>query len=506
MDLNKFQYDQYSKIGLQNLLLSTTFTFSSMVGFIFGMFFVVNEFFFSKNMRLLITLPYKPFQIISAKLLVVIIDQMWISFAVLLPMLVYFAVLSSGGVTFWISLVVVFIFSQIFPVLLQALVILPLSRVFKFSKHKDLLVMLLSVGVLCIVFLFQFYMNQSVVAGGMSESQISDMLANPNGFIQKISMVYPPALLAVNALTKTGFEWVGWLLAFVGLHVVSYYVILLFADKFYYSTYSELQEQYSKKMILKDGAFAELFGKKNTVFVSLTKREWVYFLKVPAFSLNGFVNVLVFPIMLLLFSLTKGSSSMTQLFELLDNYSEYIVPMGIIGATLSGAMNMLSVTVFSREGKLLNELKVLPVSPKIVFLVKYLQTLFMSLIGPITFVIAMGIIFKMAAIDLIVMLVVSVLCVNFLNLCQILIDAMKPVLNWDNPMKAMKQNINSFFSLMLIFAFCGGLGYLGFLLKDQISPDTMTITLALFGLIGSVVFWFLANKGVKKLLDNDLSI
>ncbi len=145
-------------------MLSSIFTTTGMIGFLFGMFMLVNEFYFSKNMRILVTLPLKPNTVMAAKLSVIIIDQMWISLAVLLPSLVYFGVLSSAPATFWISAVVVFIFSQFIPILFQAIVILPLSRILKFNKHKDFMVIFLSIIILVAVFAFQYYMNVSMTS------------------------------------------------------------------------------------------------------------------------------------------------------------------------------------------------------------------------------------------------------------------------------------------------------------------------------------------------------
>ncbi len=61
-----------------------------------------------------------------------------------------------------------------------------------------------------------------------------------------------------------------------------------------------MQEHYSKKAAIKDGEMKSLFGQSRSRFKSLYKREWTYFLKTPSFSFNGFVNVLVFPILVLI--------------------------------------------------------------------------------------------------------------------------------------------------------------------------------------------------------------
>lgn len=500
----KMQYEQYSAVGLQNLMLSTTFTITSMIGFMFGMFMLVNEFYFSKNMRILITLPLKPKTVMASKLSVIIVDQMWISLVILLPTYVYFGILSSAGITFWISALVIFIFSQFIPILFQALIILPLSRIFKFSRHKDVMVMSLSVIILVVVFAFQYYVNMSVVSSDVSADEMVKMLSNPDGFLQRASMVYPPSFIAAKALSSTGFEWLGWLGLFIGINVVGFYLTLVFSNKFYYATYSEMQEQYSKKSEIKEGEMKSLFGTGRSKFKALYRREWQYFLKTPAFSFNGFANVLIFPIMVFMAVALKDMPQFKQLFSLVENYRQLIVPIGILGGTLSGSMNLLSSTLFSREGVLIRELKTMPVSVKQIFLAKYLQITLMSIIGPICFSIAFGIMFGVTFIDCLIIFVVAALCTNFLNFVQIIIDAKKPVLYWDNPQRAMKQNINAFFTIPIVFGFTGGMVGLGYLLKDSVDSSIMTLGLLLIGLLGSVVTYKPVLNSIAGLMKRDL--
>ena len=98
------------------------------------------------------------------------------------------------------------------------------------------------------------------------------------------------------------------------------------------------------------------------------KREWYYFLKTPAFSVNGFANVLVFPIMIIIFAIIFSKIGVPEeIFEQILSYNIFIV--GMI-SVLSSSLNGLSYSCFSREGHLLKELKMLPIEIEQILKVK----------------------------------------------------------------------------------------------------------------------------------------
>jgi ABC-2 type transport system permease protein len=85
-----------------------------------------------------------------------------------------------------------------------------------------------------------------------------------------------------------------------------------------------------------------------------------------------------------------------------------------------------------------------------------------------------------------------------------IIDSIKPILEWENPQRAMKQNVNVALSIPVVFGYVGGLGYLAFLLKDTISGTIMTIILTAIALVGIVVTWPVLMKRANRLFARDL--
>lgn len=95
-------------------------------------------------------------------------------------------------------------------------------------------------------------------------------------------------------------------------------------------------------------------------------------------------------------------------------------------------------------------------------------------------------------------------CTTFLNIAQMIIDGIRPILDWDNPQRAMKQNLNVALSIPIVFGFAGGLGYITYLSRETLSPATWTLILILLGSFSSAYLWRILLKVVKNLFERDL--
>ncbi len=495
-------YDQYEASGLRSLFLAGPFLIANLFGFIFGIFLMISTFFFGDDMRVLIPLPLKSTEVFMSKFLVVLMDLMLISLAIILPAYILYGVRSSAGIGYWIFMVIVFLLSQVLPIMLSAIIVLPLSRLFRFKRHRDNMVYLLSA--LILVGVLTFISITSRVDPNMSAEEFARIFSSEDAILNKTAGAYPPTILVTKALSRPFFEGLLWLLAFIGLHVVALGVFLFFGDKFYYSVYSSLQENFAKRTALKEGEITGMMGVQNSKFAALHRREWWYFLKVPAFAFNGFGNVVILPILLVIAAVAGQTDEIGQMIQQFQQYRELFVPVGALIAAVSGGINGLASSIFSREGKLIHELKALPVKTSEIVRVKFVHVQTMSFIGPVSGAIALSIILGLSFVEATVVFVVGAITLTFLNILQMIIDSVKPILGWENPQRAMKQNVNVALSIPVVFGYVGGFGYLAFLLKDTISGVVMTLVLTAIALIGIVVTWPVLMKRANRLFLRDL--
>ncbi len=503
INLQGLMIDQYRQMGLEGLFLNNAILVTGMFGFFLGIFLVINEFFYTKNLNLLLSLPIKPKEILAAKIILILIDLFWISLLFLLPSLITFGVKTNADFLYWMTMFFVLAFSQTFPLILQIIVLLPVSRYINFGKHKDFFVYFMSILLVVAVIGFQFYVTNDLAGSDYSEEKMIEMLSNPKGLISQMGKGYPPAFLGVKALLSSGFQQLFWLLCYVIMHLGGMYVALLIGEKTYYRTYLKLQDHYHDKDDSSNTWSLEKSMVSEGAFLSLMRREWRYFLRIPSFAFNGFGNVIVFPILIVVFFFAKNNPEFQQFINFFQSAKDYAIPVGILLGSTVGSMNMLAPTIFSREGKMLDELKVLPVGSDMIFKVKLFHVMLMSTIGPLSVSLIFLLLFNSGLLSSLLIFFISELLVLFMNLLQIALDAKFPYLTWDNPQKAMKQNINGLYSIVLVFGFTGLIGYSGYLLREKLSGPQMTMILLIISFVGVILSYYLAKKAVQKFLMKD---
>ncbi|MFW6248684.1 MAG: putative ABC transporter permease subunit [Bacteroidota bacterium] len=494
---------QYRQMGLEGLFLNNTILLTGMFGFFLGIYLVINEFFFTKNLNLLMSLPLKPKEILGAKTILIMLDLLWISFLFLLPSLLIFGLKSQADILYWVTMLCVLFFSQMFPIILQIIVLFPISRYINFGKHKDFFIYFMSILLVVGLMGFQIYATNGLAGSNITEEKMIEMLSNPEGFVSQLSKSYPPALFGVKALISTGVQRIMWLLAFIIMHLLGFYIALFIGEKTYYQTYLKFQDHHGGKEKENSRKLSGNYAISEGIFSALFRREWRYFLRVPSFAFNGFGNVIVFPVLIVILFFAKNNPEFQQVFAFFNNAKDFVIPAGILVGSTVGAMNMLASTIFSREGKMLTELKFLPIEPINLFKAKLLHVTLMSTIGPLSIGIILYLLFEVSFLQAIMIFIGAEILVLFLNLLQIVLDSAFPYLTWDNPQKAMKQNINGLYSILIVFGFTGLIGYLGYLLRNSLSGAQMVMILIIIGFIGVFFAYPLAKKGVQIMLKKD---
>ncbi|MGI6477208.1 MAG: hypothetical protein ACOX1K_05825 [Defluviitoga tunisiensis] len=282
------------------------------------------------------------------------------------------------------------------------------------------------------------------------------------------------------------------------LFVLTYFL----GNKFYYSFYSILSEQVSSKKTEANFEEERWFNKTSNLEKALLKREWYYFLKTPAFSVNGFANVLVFPIMIIIFAIIFSKIGVPEeIFEQILSYNIFIV--GMI-SVLSSSLNGLSYSCFSREGHLLKELKMLPIEIEQILKAKIIHIYQISSIGFLSGLIIGTIFFKLNFFEFLGTVLFSIMVNIFLNLTQMLIDVSNPYLDWDNPQKAMKENVNGLFATLIIFGFLGVFGFLIYKLVPIVNSYVLLSCLSLLFFILNFLIWRLLKNKTYQLLTKEL--
>ncbi len=498
-------YNQYSMLDMSETFILFSFFVSSIIGLFFGLFLVINTFFFSDNLRTLIPLPLKASEIITSKFLIILFDQLLISLLILLPSLIIFGINENVSFMYWIYSFFIFILAQVFPVGFISIILFPLSKIFKFKKHKDAMIFI--VGIIVLLLSLVYVQISMTIPEKVLENpeDIINIYVVQNQIINSISRAYPPAILATKALINHGIISFLWFASFIGLNFILFLLLIFLGDKFYYSVYSEIQEHYASRKKLSLNTLNEKISENRSKISALVKREWIYFLRIPSFAFNGLASVFIFPILIIIFYFSMNSPDLGQIKTFIENYKFLYLPVSIIITVLASSMNSVSSSILSREGKLSKELKIIPVSYKDVFLAKLIQVSELTFMGIIFSSIVLAVVLKLNFIEIVLVIIISFLNASFLNTLQMLVDVSRPKLTWDNPQKAMKQNLNVAISIPIVFGYSFILGFIGFILMNLLNQILISLIFACMGIIGLVLTLGILKKAFKKFIQKDIN-
>jgi ABC-2 type transport system permease protein len=191
-------------------------------------------------------------------------------------------------------------------------------------------------------------------------------------------------------------------------------------------------------------------------------REWRIMNRTPIFLLNGVLTVIVIPLVFLLMA-RVGTGDATSFLRAIAAGTGLT---GILGAAafmiVSGCLNGTASSTFSREGSQFWMSKVLPIAPRDQVIAKFIHSYGIAVLGFAagTAVLVLGLGLKAG--PLVVAWILALIAGVALTAVGMIIDLARPLLDWTNPQKAIKQNLNvlfAFFADFGVLAIVGALGY-----------------------------------------------
>jgi ABC-2 type transport system permease protein len=196
--------------------------------------------------------------------------------------------------------------------------------------------------------------------------------------------------------------------------------------------------------------------------LAIFQREWRIMNRTPIFLLNGILTVVIIPIVFLVMA-KAGSrdSDLSALFNLLASKNAFAVILASAGfMTLCGSLNGTASSAFSREGCQFWMSKVIPVSPREQVAAKFLHSYLVALLGIIaaTGVLVWQFRVKFGILAAAIALALAAACV--LTAVGLAIDLARPLLDWINPQKAIKQNLNVLIALFADLAILFAVGFM----------------------------------------------
>lgn len=344
-----------------------------------------------------------------------------------------------------------------------------LMRFTRIFKNKNLIT---AIGAAIGIFLsFGFnYLIQSSTKHGVDFAAMTESIASQTALFETFGSFYPPVKL-VGALLVNPLSLKA-IVNFILLAAISMVLpaaVIFFMSKLYVSSLVGFGEKKVKRLAAKDvSTYISKNIKSTTPLFSYVKREFVMMNRTPIYLLNGPFMIILLPIALLIPAFAKGLSleSIPPVALYFMNTSAGVVAVGLAAGVL-GSMTNIADTALSRDAKFIPVLKSLPIDVKLFMYAKLIHAMIFAVVAIVMCVGIAAFVFKFTVLHIIFASLVALVFSALLNLVGLFLDTAKPKLLWDNPIAAMKQNMNVAFIMLFNFIIMGLAGLALFFARNS---------------------------------------
>ena len=407
---------------------------SEIIVMFFAVMSSISVLFFAKDTELLMALPVTGLDIFLSKLTTVYLLHFGLALLIQLPVVLVMgigAAIKSAG--FYILGILGSILTPFIPLFIISIIAVPLGYVISYFKRNNIIgtiiVLLLFAGFFAGYYYLIFAMQNTAQGGSLNMESIQSAM--------KIMsyIIYPNTYLA-NSMVTSGLE------AFKNFGIFFAIIAGIAAISI---TISAFLYKGSARRGLENGAKGNGKVKDNQVqspAQSLVLRDLKSCLGETSGAINYLMGLVIVPIVMIMMSLIYGGDNQ-------PGGSAPVITIAVSLAMLFGCgMNYFAIVAFSREGRQMDVLKMLPVPDKMVVNQKIalasLYTLLMTLVLIVSMFIA-----KVHYV-IVIMTVLSVFIAgNAVNVIVINFDLKSPNFVWNTNKELFKNNSKSLTSLVL---------------------------------------------------------
>lgn len=516
-------YKNLKITGQTELMPVICFVMASVLVFVIGFLSVANNYFTGKGEEELLSMPLKPVEIFGAKIGVSFITDS------ILGMLI----LAAGGVifgynegllsnpSFYVGLLVsVLTVSIVLVYIIYLLLVLVLFFIPALRK-KSLLNWLAIFSVLIFVSIYSFLSTRVDFASNSEQNMknavllanLARRLVNTLPFIKWLSSALIGDWAAILMLTVT-FILVTF--AFIPLTATLYVRTL---NGFTDVKTKKLSEVQAEKILKRD-------AKAGSVTKALFLRDVRTVFREPTFFSNGPLALVLLPLIILIsfwFGVrNSGGMELSDLrfklsvfflsadFITLEKVRYFIILGGSAAAIFLANSTNVASTSFSREGKAFYCLKAMPIKKDSIIFVKFIHAFLYSIIA--FFIVALQMLFAAAYLQIpfsvkekllifFSIFIIESLFSSILIFLEMLIDTLHPKLEWENPVAAFKQNLNTIFSIFLTMGLIVLFLLLGIIVfpKNNIGLIILILFLILIAIPLGLCYWKYAVKKIDRM-------
>lgn len=417
-----------------------------------------NVFYFSKDLEFVLPLPISPIELLISKF-GTLIFKLYISeimFGVI-PIFIY-GIRTDASLLFFIYALIVFLLFPIFLALVVSMIMMFVMKISKFIKNKDVFQVVITFLLMAILLMMEYKVIGNIIVNNgqveiNDESQILEKVVEFNDRIKESNKYFLVINPSVEILVNSNITSILPILELIVIDTVTF-VIFIFIGK---QTYLKDILKNTTYLINKSNKNANLNLQKKCKKKSIRKtyifKEFKSLFRNPMFFMQC-----VYPALTWLITIVIMSIIIMPKIEIALTNQEFRNMIGDLSFDITvvymilGLMQVLfmtstaSLTAISREGKNAIVMKYMPVSFFKQFIYKGIPQIF---INTISIIVILGIVrYAISSLswNYIISIFVLAMLLNIINsYSMLLIDLLRPKLNWDTEYAVLKQNNNKIF-------------------------------------------------------------
>ena len=493
-------YDILEQMGQKPMFLLSGFLASQVMIFVFGLLYVMSKYYFSNDLSHLVPLPIKPSYILGSKFVTLMISEYLTSLPIILPFIYIYGTKGGEGLLYWIYSFLLVITLPIIPLVLSSILIMIFMKYTNVGAKKDLM-RIVGASLFIVVMIYIQMKIQSIAQKALLQGDdfLLNIVNDSSLLVKKLGLGFPPSQWGALSLSNSS-NIVGLinLLAFIGVGVISFFIMIFLSEGLFFGgligniEVSASKGKSGKKLSLKDTA------KETKPYIALARKEIIMLFKTPVYLMNAVGGVIVVPILLVMTSMTGGDESLGSFLKLIESKPDFVSLVGIGFIVVLGMLNSIGPTTFSREGKNFWIQRTLPIKAEDQIIGRVLSSLAVQVLGIIALLGSSAFIIKIDISTIILIATLGLLGSIPMTQIGMVIDIIRPYLTWDNPQRAMKQNLNVLIAMGLGTLYAGGIGYLVVKIMNKVDINLIYGLLTIIFIISSVVLSSILKKLITK--------
>ncbi|HOW84866.1 MAG TPA: hypothetical protein P5119_05880 [Candidatus Aminicenantes bacterium] len=446
-------------MGQERALLSCGLLAGQILVLIFGVYFVIAAFYLSRDLEFLVPLPLRPGEVMAGKFAVIVVNEYLTVAAVVLPVVVTVGVLARAGIGYWVNATLVYLALPVIPLAVVSLAVVAMMRFVAVSRKKDALILVGSLALIGLSFLAQISLGRSAgsVGPGTGSEALAAFFTSPDNLLNRIGAVFPPSIWATKAIAA-GFsaEGLSNLALLLGVSMALFAGLVAAAEALFYRGLVGLGETAGRRRRLSRDEMSRRLTSGRRARAAIFGREWKIMNRTPIFLLNGVLVSVFVPALFVLMSTVgrsrTGGTARIDVAALLATLTAAKPHVAILGAalfmTVCGVLNGTAASAFSREGGQFWISRTIPVAPREQAAAKFLHSCVVAALGVVTAAVVAAAFFRLKPAHLGPAFLLALAAGAGLAAVGMMIDLARPLLDWTNPQKAIKQNLNVLLAML----------------------------------------------------------